>query len=231
MALLVAAPAAAHRPGEGLDEGVTPIEDPATSFAFYREFTPGSLFHVYSFEARAGQMFHAGVNIPQLTGLEGYGVTLALYGPGLPVLEKGQLDIPGGDERSQGVDQPLQALIPGGGELGGIIFPSEAGPDFFEPFTQTRYWGRQTLDVTLPASGTYYLVVWHPEGQSGKYVLATGTREVFAPLDFFRFPIWWIETRLYFEQGPQLAGAAAVVLLLATGIGALRFRRRASCPS
>ena len=62
-------------------------------------------------------------------GLEDYGVSVALFGPGLPTAD-------------------YAALPPGSpADLGAAVFPTPPGADFFEPFTQTNYWGRQRLDV------------------------------------------------------------------------------------
>ena len=71
---------------------------------------------------------------------------------------------------------------------------------FHEHFTQTDYWKRQTIDLPAPAAGSYTVAIWHPDGASGKYVLSTGYKEVFGPLDLLRFPGWWWQVRRYFGQ-------------------------------
>jgi hypothetical protein len=85
--------------------------------------------------------------------------------------------------------------------------------DFFEPFTQTKYWGRQQIDLSLPANGAYYLLVWQPDGQPGKYVLDTGYEEVFQLADLIRFPVWWLRVHIFFGHGPVLALAGALIFL------------------
>ena len=60
-----------------------------------------------------------------------------------------------------------------------MIYPSSNGEDFFEPFTQAYYWGRQRVYINLSEPEKYYLVVWQPNGNNGKYVLDIGTEEVF----------------------------------------------------
>ena len=104
-----------------------------------------------------------------------------------------------------------------------MIFPSRVTEDFFEPFTQTNYWGRQEINLNLPSAGTYYLLVWQPDGKAGKYVLDTGRAEVFGPGDLFRFPIWWVRVHIFFGHGPWLALAAALILL---AVGLLVIRKR-----
>ncbi len=211
--------ALAHRPGQGNGGGITVIPDPSTSFAYYRELATDDVVHVYRFEAEAGQFLHAGINIPQLEGLEDYGVSLALLGPGMPALDPA--DLPYFDPRTRAggpMILPAWAQDIGLAGLTGIVADDVQGEPFFEPFTQTNYWGRQTLELDLPASGSYVLLVWNPDHETGKYVMDTGTQEVFGPVDLLRFPGWWLDTRIYFEQGPALAAIfaafAAVGLLL-----------------
>lgn len=217
----------AHRPESGSAKGITEIPDPNTSFAYYRELDVSDPVHIYRFEAQAGQFFHAGINIPQIRGLEDFGVTLALLGPGLPPLAPAAFQLydaePHADRATQ-VPVSLMADL-GLGANGGLVVESEKSKDFFEPFTQTRYWGRQMVELSLPESGTYHLLVWNQEGKAGKYVLDTGTQEVFGPLDLFRFPVWWVSTRIFFEQTPQLVGALMIILSGAVGLVVYRRRR------
>ena len=190
--------ASAHRPVWEYQGDSTQIENLSTSFAFYRQIETRAQVDTYTFEARSGENFHAGINIPAVSGLENYGVSVALLGPGIPQVDQNAIPIG----------------YPEG--FGAIIFPTIVGEDFFEPFTQTNYWGRQNIDFTLPESGTYYLLVWNPENKFGKYVLDTGTQEVFSPADLVRFPLWWLQVKLYFGLSPILvAGPPAALVLFA----------------
>lgn len=196
--------ASAHRPLWGEQYGPIEIPNLRTSFAVYRDFATDQM-DVYIFEGTAGQDLHAGIQIPSVGGLEEYGVTVALFGP----------DLPEADLSTLPPDHPK--------DLGTLVFPSIVSADFFEPFTQTNYWGRQEIDLTLPANGTYYLLVWHPVGQPGKYVLATGRTEDFGLTDLFRFPVWWVRVHIFFGHGPWLALAGAFIVLAAVLLG---FRKR-----
>lgn len=249
--------ASAHRPDEGNPDGLTQIPDPSTSYAYYREFNGSEDLHVYTVDAEAGQFFHAGINIPQLAGLEDYGVTLALLGPGLPELDPEQFPFmlskedahdDGHDhEHEDGEDHKhdiyddvhthedgqehlhLDGSLPADLDLsglGGIIAESQVSEDFYEPFTQTSYWGRQVIELDLLESGRYYLLVWNPQREAGKYVLDTGREEVFGPADILRFPIWWLETRAYFEQTPYLIGAGLFAISGMVLVVAYRSRER-----
>jgi hypothetical protein len=216
----------AHRPAWGEDEGVTEIPNLRTSFAFYRELEPapegwspaafaGEEFdaaaaapfvHLYAFHAQAGQNLYGGINIPAISGMEDYHVSLALIGPGLPQYSGPHLPLTLPDD-----------------DLGALVFESEISEDFYEPFTQTNYWGRQSIDMNLPATGEYYLVVWNPSGEAGKYVLDTGRAEEFSPGDIFRFPVWWVQVHLFFEHGPALVAGIGLITLL---IGAVLWKKR-----
>ena len=99
----------------------------------------------------------------------------------------------------------------------GIVFGSKESEDFFEPFTLTRYWGRQVVELDFPESGTYYLLIWHPDGTTGKYVLDTGRAERFSLGDLFRFPVWWVQIHIYFEHTVGLIVGAVVILILIFG--------------
>lgn len=226
-------PASAHRPEEGADAGPTMIPDPNTSYAYYRQIDSPTDVHTYTFTGQADQFFHAGINIPQIKGLEDFEVTMALLGPGLPALggEAGDPDDPL-HAASESEHQPHDThtlSLPAGFDTpiyNGIILKSQPGEDFFEPFTQTNYWGKQQIDLNLPDSGTYTLVVWSPEGETGKYVLDTGTEEVFSPADLLRFPKWWLDTRLFFEQGTALAVIGSVLFFGIFGIAFYWVRKR-----
>jgi len=214
--LVTAQSGLAHRPENGNPEGVTIIPDPTTSYAYYRQLSGSDTVHVYQFEGQAGTFFHAGINIPQLDRLADYGVSLALLGPGLPPLAPAKLPF---QQISARMGMPT--LLPDWARtasqptLSGIRVDSTPGEAFFEPFTQTRYWGRQELELDLPQDGSYTLLIWHEGGQPGKYVLDTGTQEVFGPGDLLQFPLWWFNTRTYFEQGPFLTTIAAAITTLA----------------
>lgn len=197
--LLSPAPAAfAHRPDWGND-GLMPIDDISTSYAFYRELTAGQV-DAYSLTAQAGDVLHGGISVPALPGEESYQVALAVFGPGLPPLDPSQRPL-------------LPAVAPE--FMGGVLLPPTRSADFFEPFTQTNYWGRQQFDLKLPAGGTYYVLVWNVAGQPGKYVLATGQVERFGPADAVLFPIWWLRVHWFFGHGPVLLLAAGALSALA----------------
>ena len=163
--------AQAHKPVFGELGGVIQIPDIVNSYAYYQTIDSSTQVDTFTFDAEAGQHLHAGINIPAISGLEDFNVNLVLLGPGLPPIHAS--DLP--DGTSLGPDNEFRPACEGTGY--GMVVPPAAGDDFFEPFTQTSYWGRQTLETDLPESGTYTLIVNSADLQTGKYVLDTGETE------------------------------------------------------
>ena len=192
--LAVATPVHAHRPMWGDSLGPVEIEDVSVSYAFYQKLNADEI-DVFYFEGRKGENLHAGIQIPDIAAYQNYSVNIALFGPGLPMPE---------DETQLPPEHPE--------DLGGLTLTSQVTENYFEPFTQTNYLGRQALDMTLPADGQYYIIVWHPQGEAGKYVMDIGRKEQFGILDMFAFPIWWIRVHWYFEHY-LLVGILAAALL------------------
>jgi hypothetical protein len=223
--------ASAHRPITGNPKGINAIPDPITSYAFYESLDTGGDVDIYGVFVEAGQFFHAGINIPQIDGLEDYEVSLALLGPGLPVLSDTALPaFPHDHEENENAHDHFDANSWTDGldldGLTGIVVGSEESEDFYEPFTLTRYWGRQVVELDLLEAGTYYLLVWQPDGIAGKYVLDTGRAERFSLGDLFRFPVWWVQIHIYFEHTAGLIAGAAVILIITLGaVARLRFWR------
>jgi LPXTG-motif cell wall-anchored protein len=205
-AFIPAASVSAHQPIWGDEGGITRVPNLVTSYAYYRDLLADEV-HVYTFEGKTGQEFRAGMQIPAIKGLEDYAVTIAIMGPGLPEANHDQLP----PEHPEG--------------LGALIVPSFNSEDFFEPFTQTLYWGRQSIQSSLPADGTYYILVWQSEGVAGKYVMDTGYAENFGVEAIFLMPVWWVRVHLFFGHGVYLL-AGAVVILTAGGFFILRRRRK-----
>ncbi len=199
----------AHRPDMGNSGSQITIDNLQTSFAFYRSLSELSPVDIYTFTAQVGDHLHAGISIPAIANLNHYGVNVGVTGPGLPPVNHGDLPI---------------GLAAGDGAL---IFHSKPGQDFFEPFTQTNYWGRQRIELNLARAGTYHLVVWAQDGQPGKYVLDTGQAEVFGPADLLRFPVWWVQVHTYFGQDFTFGIVLAILVAIALLVGLNLVRRKA----
>jgi hypothetical protein len=137
-----------------------PIDDPTISTAIYATLESQVDVDYYSFSGQAGENILLELTIPQIEGQEDFAPTMALLGPGLP------------DEGS-----PLPIEHPTSD--GWLLLPPSLGPapEFYEPFSRTSYWERQSRRVTLPADGEYVVAVWHDSGKLGRYVFVIGEKE------------------------------------------------------
>jgi hypothetical protein len=138
-----------------------------------------------TFEATAGTKLDVSLGIPALDRLANYRPNLAVLGPGLPA-----------------VDLPLE-MPPGDG---GIVFQSAGAgePRFFhEHVTGTESWILLEEAVTLPETGTYYVVAWPPGDQIDKLWVAIGKREQFGLRDILSFPAIIRDARAFHEVSDQ----------------------------
>lgn len=165
LALLAAAPASAHRPYFEEEDIVAAkpwqIDDPTISTVVYAALQSASDVDYYAFDGRQGERILLEITIPQIEGQENFAPSLALLGPGL-----GRATLPARVERP-------------GGAGGALLIEPPPGPasTFFEPFSRTSYWERQSQRVMLPADGRYTVAVWHPSGETGRYGFVIGDKE------------------------------------------------------
>jgi hypothetical protein len=142
-----------------------------------------------TFDATAGTTLDVSLGLPVLDRLADYRPNLAVLGPGLPA-----------------VDLPID--IPP--DVGGTVFESATAgaPRFFhEPITGTDSWILLEDSVTLPETGTYYVVAYPSGTQVDKLWVAIGTREQFGLRDLLNFPAIVREARDFHE----VSGAPAWV--------------------
>ena len=86
--------------------------------------------------------------------------------------------------------------------------------EFYEPFGQVTYWERQEVNLVLPVSGTYVIVVVDEKNQQGKYSLAVGTIEDFTGGDIFLIlPKAWVDTKLFVGDYVSLGISTLFVIL------------------
>lgn len=156
------------------------IEDPDLSQVVYHEVTTESNALWMRLERLEGDTVYWQLGMPAIDGLEDYRPTVVLLGPGLPE-----------------VDVPFD--IPEG--LGGIV-TTTAGLDaepFSEEFTGTEDLIVKETTFEVPASGTYYLVAYEPDGAPGKFWLAIGKREAFGLSDILSYSDVLSFVRAYHE--------------------------------
>ena len=152
----------------------------------------------YSFEAKKGDSFYAGIVIPKIVGLEQYAPTIILVSPNMFNVDK---QSPSNQANNQKF--PYEGNYP--------------GTEFYEPFGQVTYWERQEISTTIPEDGTYFIIVMDEKSQSGKYSLAVGTIEDFSGIDFFTIlPKAWVDTKLFVGDFLSLGILVAILSTIPT---------------
>jgi hypothetical protein len=141
------------------------IADPTISTALYATLDRSDDLDYFAFTGKSGARILIGMTIPQLADQEEFAPTIALIGPGLD------------RDAISSLPKEIQSLMAENEGVQILRSPNEA-TSFYEPFSRTSYWRRQQERVRLPADGPYTLVVWHEEGQVGRYVLVVGDREI-----------------------------------------------------
>ena len=165
VALLAVTPASAHRPYFEEEDIVAAkpwqIDDPTISTVVYATLQSAGDVDYFAFDGRQGDRILLEITIPQIEGQENFAPSLALLGPGL-----GSTTLPAR------IARPASAN-------GALLIEPPPGPatTFFEPFSRTSYWERQSQRVTLPADGRYIVAVWHPAGELGRYGFVIGDKE------------------------------------------------------
>jgi len=141
------------------------FRDSTISLALYATLSSATDIDYFKVPAQAGLSLSLGMLIPQIKGQELFNPVIAVLGPGLPPVE---------------LPQNVAAAVRGIVQGGGVIAASAPGPgaDYFESHSGTSYWRRQSLRVTLPARGDYWVIVYHTTGAKGRYLLSVGGREV-----------------------------------------------------
>lgn len=163
-ALLAAAPASAHQPYFEEQDIVVArpwvVKDPTVSTVVYATLEAANDVDYYAFDGNQGERILLEITIPQIGGQENFAPSMALIGPGLAGALPPQVELPAG-------------------AAGALLLEPPSGPasTFFEPFSRTSYWERQSQRVTLPADGRYTVAVWHPAGATGRYGFVIGDKE------------------------------------------------------
>ena len=184
IALLWAGTLLAHQPFFEEDD-LTPttplrVADPQVSTALYATLDRVGDVDYFVFNGAAGVGVEMGMTIPQIPGQAEFAPTVAVIGPGLPTAEAQLLP-----------DDETRQLVTGGD--GVYLLSPGTVSSFYEPFSRTSYWRRQSEKVTLPADGVYTLAVWSADNRVGRYVLVVGDREIpGGDLTFpMKLPVYW----------------------------------------
>lgn len=194
LSLLLVAPtdASAHKPSYGgVDVFGSPeeayiVEDFDTSIVVYHEVTCRSEQLWLEYDALGGDSpLYIQLGVPVIDRLETYRPSIAVVAPGLP---------------DDGAELPF--ALPEG--MGAFVIDTAAlvdPADFYEPFSQTDSWILHEQTIEVP-EGIGYVVAWHPQRETGKLWVATGTVEDFGPSDFGQMGDWMTLTKTFHEVAP-----------------------------
>ena len=196
LGLIVASPASAHKPSfsngqySGPDRAY-PVQNIDHSIVVYHEISCDNRQLWLRFSAtEVGNRLFVQLGVPAIDRLERYRPTLAVIAPGLPSPQR-----------------QLPFAIPAG--MGVEVLSAEMARSFHEPFTGTDSWILVEQTLTLPSSGSGYIVAWDPEERPGKLWVAVGKREAFGLADLFRFFGWRASAKAFHEVGAVPAGGPA----------------------
>ena len=156
-ALLAPQAVSAHAPiyldtGSTSPDTATPLGDPASAGLVYGTLPPGEAQYI-SFNISGTQPFHAMVLLPLHAG--SFNPSIAIVGPGLGDASNAPFDVPDGDGVTY-VSPPAQQLP---------IFIADLG---------LRFIAGAAFDGPLGQDGSYYLVIYTPDGSGGSYTVGTG---------------------------------------------------------
>ncbi len=183
------------------------IPDHRISWAVYENLGAGETKY-YTFDAKHGDSFYAGIVVPKIQGLEEYSPTLVLVG-----------------EKIFGED-----TVPFETQLGTkkVIYNGDyPGREFYEPFGQVTYWERQEIRTDIVLDGQYFIVVTDENNKAGKYSLAIGTIEDFSGGDFFTIlPKAWFDTKLFVNDYASIIIAFFILGLIPITPILIRVKKR-----
>ncbi len=184
----------AHKPidtsGEAsIDEPIV-IQNHQISWVAYNQLTePFDTDYYKLLSVEKGERIYLSVLIPYIKRLKDFEPTIAVIGPGL------SKDYDGLDKEN------IQELITLTNKQGIIVRQyRREGNTFFEPFTQTRYWEKQKMNIEVPVDGDYYVAVFDIKGDADKYVLSIGKEEKWGVKDLLKMPAIWWNVRMFVEQ-------------------------------
>jgi len=210
-ALVTAQPARAEipivEPGDYADTIDAGASMPHIPEPWFMWFVMGALerpddVDVVTFEYEAGELFRAKMFIPAHEDLRHFAPIIALVGPGLP---------------------PGEAPFPLPAGMGIITATSDKQIPYFDIFTQMTFWPRAEIELTMPETGRYYMLVYGEPVGRALYALDIGIMETYAPWVLVNYPIYWWQVRDFLQWGH--VPAAMLPLLVSFGVTWITRRR------
>lgn len=208
--VLIAGPleALAHAP---LDEGrndslatATHVPDASKSYVLYDEIDAPTALHYYEFARLTGERIYFTLFLSPAPEFREVELGFALMGPGLP--NASLEDAPAALETPEAESTGIQ-----------VFHPNQSATPSYEGFTPSATFDVARVDLTAPAPGEYYLVVF-PRGGPVNYGLAIGYVESFTLGEWLSIPL--MVTGTYLWEGQPLA-LVLLPFLLATALSLL----------
>lgn len=145
------------------------IKDHQLSWVAYNKLERANDVDYYMLSSvKKGEKIYAEILIPKINRLKDFDPVIAVVGPGL----KSDMD---GLKNEIIEDKELLDIIKGEGVV--IKRNDKKDEIFFEPFTQTRYWKKQKLEVVAPIDSDYFITIFDVGDKADKYVLSIGKKE------------------------------------------------------
>lgn len=175
------------------------VAEPGVSQLILHEVSENNEEVWLTFGGTAGDSVYLQLGVPVIEDLASYLPAVALVGPGLP-------------------SATVPFNLPNG--TGVLTFEASSSEvEFFsEPFTGTESWIYVEEDVTLPSTGTYYIVGYHPEDSAGKLWVAFGREEQFGISDILAYPETLRTVRSFHEVSDEPLGIIPRLFLIVAAI-------------
>lgn len=157
------------------------IEDPIVSHTIYGKLDEEGQVDYVKFIANKGDILYVEMTLPAINGNTGFKPSFAVIGRGLP-----------------NTHINIAFTLPD--TYGFALF--NAGYDnekLYEPYTQTSYIRKQSVRMIAPASGEYYIAIFSPENNKGKYSLNIGYKDKLNFSNTVMLPYYWYRVKYWFS--------------------------------
>ncbi|MCX7904907.1 MAG: hypothetical protein N2486_10420 [Caloramator sp.] len=169
------------------------VDEHTISYAIYGSLDRIDDVDFVKFYAKKKEPLFIQMTIPIIKGNEDFSPSFALIGKGIKQKDKLPFDIPEGN--------------------GSIVIKPSPKEYFYEKFTQTKYYIRQTIRGEIPEDGEYYVAVFS-DGEKGKYALAIGESEKFTVVDWLKMPFIYLAVKYFFNPFLTVAVIGAIITLI-----------------
>lgn len=184
------------------------IEDIEESKAIYSEIAEEGQIDYYSFTGQKGQTFYSQIMVPNTERHRDFLLVKIVFGPFSDLIPSEYLNYVGNHK------------------YGYVVDPGNNRTRFFEPFTQTSYIKKQQISLELPEDGDYYIAVYNPFEQTGKYVLNIGKDESLGVQDLIQYPRTWFKVNYWFNPLRPFSIMFVILVILYLLYRILRKRKK-----